>query len=301
MRFSIGTWAYAFGTSKENSVDFATILQRLRAIGLDGIELGAFPPHPDADSHAAPAERQALRQQVKDHGLEFSGLAANLWRHKVISEPDNAPYLAAFGKNLDFAHDLGIDCIRVDTLEPPEVFAKTGTEPNVGRQRLVKTWDKCAKRAADRGIRVAWEFEPGFAFNKPLEIVGVVAEVRSLANPNFGVLYDTGHAHACAALGAGQAQPQETLAGGAIEFLQLLKEKIVHIHLSDVDGSPPDPVPLGKGVLDWNRLIPKIVNAGAPSDWWCIDQCIWPQPWEATADAKRFLQPLRKKYAAQKT
>ena len=43
---------------------------------------------------------------------------------------------------------------------------------------FVPAFDKCAKLAANRGINVAWEFEPGFPLNKPSEILEVVGRVR---------------------------------------------------------------------------------------------------------------------------
>jgi sugar phosphate isomerase/epimerase len=115
-KISIGSWAYCFGPYKDNPVDFHTVVHKLGDLGLDGVELGGFPPHPSPDSHDTKAKRQALKQEVKDHGLEFSGLAANLWMHKLVSVPDSGPFTAEFAKNLFFAEDLGIDCIRVDTL-----------------------------------------------------------------------------------------------------------------------------------------------------------------------------------------
>jgi sugar phosphate isomerase/epimerase len=188
-------------------------------------------------------------------------------------------------------------------LEPPDILEKTKTDPKLARERAVKAWDRCAKLAANRGVRVCWEFEPGFVFNKPSEIVSIVDEVRGLGNPNFGVLYDTSHAHMCASVGARQPGQKETLKGGALELLQKLKGKITHIHLIDSDGTLHNDetsthAPFGKGVLNWDQLIPEIVKAGVPSDWWCIDLCFWPEAWEVTADAKRFLDQMRKKYAA---
>jgi sugar phosphate isomerase/epimerase len=188
-------------------------------------------------------------------------------------------------------------------LEPPDILEKTKTDPKLARERAVKAWDRSAKLAANRGVRVCWEFEPGFVFNKPSEIVSIVDEVRSLGNPNFGVLYDTSHAHMCASVGARQPGQKETLKGGALELLQKLKGKITHIHLIDSDGTLHNDetsthAPFGKGVLNWDQLIPEIVKAGVPSDWWCIDLCFWPEAWEVTADAKRFLDQMRKKYAA---
>lgn len=302
-KISIGSWAYCFGPYKDNPVDFHTVVRKLAELGLEGVELGAFPPHPSPDSCDTRVKRQALREEVRHHGLEFSGLAANLWMHKLVSVPDSGPVIAEFAKNLAFAEDLGIDCIRVDSLEPPDVFERTGTEPRLGRQRAVNAWDLCAKLAANRGIRVAWEFEPGFAFNKPAEIVSIVDEVRALGNPNFGALFDTSHAHMCAAVGARQPGEPETLPGGAVDLLRNLKGRIAHVHLIDSDGTLHDQetsthAPFGRGLIDWDKMLPELVKADVPSPWWCIDLCFWPEAWDVTADAKRFLDGMCRKYAA---
>ena len=80
-------------------------------------------------------------------------------------------------------------------------------------------------------------------------------------NPNFGVLYDTCHAHMCAAIGANQPGEKETLPGGALELLQKLKGKITHVHLIDSDGSLNEHQtsthnPFGTGKLDFDKLLP---------------------------------------------
>jgi sugar phosphate isomerase/epimerase len=307
-KISIGSWAYVLGPYKTNPVDFHTVLHKLQDMGFDGVELGGFPPHPNPDQYDTQKKRHALRKEVQDHGLEFSGLAANLWMHKVISVPDSGPYIAEFARNVLFAEDLGIDLIRVDTLEPPDIFQKTGLDPRLGRERIVKAWDKCAKIAADRGMRVAWEFEPGFAFNKPSEIVSIVDEVRSLGNPNFGVLFDTSHAYMVSVVGARQPGEKETLKGGVLELIEKLKGKITHLHLIDSDGTchkdeqgndeTSTHAPFGKGLINWDEVIPALLRANIPSDWWCIDLCFWPDAWTVTADCKRFIDTMRKKYAA---
>jgi hypothetical protein len=35
-----------------------------------------------------------------------------------------------------------------------------------------------------------------------------------------------------------------------------------------------------------------------PGEWWTIDLCFWPDAWSVTADAKKYLDGMRKKYAA---
>jgi len=300
-KLSIGSWAYIFNQEKPTN-DFHQILHTLQDLGYDGVELGGFNPHPGPDTYDR-AKRKALRQAVTDHGLELSGLAADLWSQKLMTVEDSGPYIAAFAKNLFFAEDLGIDTIRVDTVESIAEVKKQNIDPRVMFDRAAKAFDLCSKLAADRGIRLCWEFEPGFPLNKPSEIIGLVNAVRERGNPNFGVLFDTCHAYMCAAVGANQIGTKETLPGGELELLQNLKGKITHVHLIDSDGSINEHQtsthnPFGTGKLNFDRLLPELNNAGVPNDWWVVDLCFWPNAWDVTADSKRFLDKMRQKYAS---
>src|SRR5688572_22295950 len=109
-KLSIGSWAYIFNQAVPTN-DFHEILHKLHHLGYEGVELGGFNPHPGPDSHDR-AKRAALKKEVADHGLHFSGLAADLWSQKLWSVEDSGPFIAAFAKNVFFAEDLGIDTIR---------------------------------------------------------------------------------------------------------------------------------------------------------------------------------------------
>jgi sugar phosphate isomerase/epimerase len=131
----------------------------------------------------------------------------------------------------------------------------------------------------------------------------VVDAVRQKENANFGVLYDTCHAHMCAVVAANQAGTKETLPGGELELLEKLKGKITHVHLIDSDGSLNEHNtsthnPFGTGKLNFDQLAPALNRCGVPHDWWCVDLCFWPDAWAVTADSKVFLDKLRRKYAA---
>jgi sugar phosphate isomerase/epimerase len=300
VQLSIGSWAYCFGPYKENPVPFDTVIEKLGSLGFDGIELGGFPPHPSPAQLNTKAKRSELRERVAGHGLQFSGLAADLWSHPFIQSENNSKWMSAFEQNLEFAVDLGIDCVRVDSVSPPDIFEKERLEPSRAWERLVRTFQLGAQKAADRGIRVVWEFEPGFAFNKPSEIVRLPGEVE---HKNFGVLFDTCHAHVCAAVGARQPGPTETLAGGALELLTRLRGKIGHLHLIDSDGTlhnneTSTHAPFGQGLLNFDELIPALLRSGCPSNWWTIDLCFWPNAWEATGQAKTYLEGMAGKYAS---
>jgi sugar phosphate isomerase/epimerase len=107
----------------------------------------------------------------------------------------------------------------------------------------------------------------------------------------------------CAVVGANQVGTKETLKGGDLELLQKLKGKITHVHVIDSDGSLNEHNtsthnPFGTGKLNFDKLVPELLKCGVPNDWWCVDLCFWPNAWEVTADSKRFLDKLRKQYAA---
>ena len=53
-----------------------------------------------------------------------------------------------------------------------------------------------------------WEFEPGFMFNKPSDIINMP---KAVDHPNFKVMFDTCHAQMCAVVGARQRGEQEVL------------------------------------------------------------------------------------------
>ena len=162
IRLSIGSWAYCFGPYQDNPVPFEMVIEKLGRLDFDGVELGGFPPHPDPALFNTKAKRDELKKKVAGYGLAFSGLAA----------------------------DLGIDCIRVDAVSPPDIFEKEKIDPMLGWERLVDTFRTAAGKAGDRGVRVVYEFEPGFAFNKPSEIMRLVDDV---GHRNFRLLFDTSH------------------------------------------------------------------------------------------------------------
>jgi len=295
-KISIGTWAYSIGPYADNPVPWQEILDKLGELGFDGLELGGFGVHPNPDLLRTEDERQSCKQGVADAGLEFSGLAANLWDQRLINTDDTTPYIAEFRKNLEFCGDLGIPAIRVDTVQPPTIFDEV--DADTARHRVVSTWKECVAEAADRGIYVTWEFEPGFAFNKPSDILRILDEVD---HDNFGVLFDTCHAYMVAVEGARQPGEKETLPGGAVELARKLQGKINHLHLIDSDGTLHDDetsthAPFGEGLLDFDALIPVLNESGVPHDWWTIDLCFWADAWAVTETCKKAVDELNARF-----
>lgn len=307
IRTSIGTWAYAVGPYADRAVPFAEVVQRLADLDFDGLELGCFGGHPNPDALDTKDKRDEVRELWESNGLSCSGLAADFSGQKLITAPKRDSYMEAFQKNVRFCNDLRIDVIRVDTTEPPGTLGPVPgetPEPMVvdygdALNRVVHTWKECCKYAADHGLRVVWEFEPGFAFNKPSDILRILDGVNE---DNFFTLLDTCHANMVAVHGARQVGQKETLPGGINELAQRLEGKVGRLHLIDSDGTLHDGhtsthPPFGRGQIDFDQIMPAVLAAGCPDDWWTIDLCFWPEAWQATADCKQFLDELAEKHA----
>lgn len=311
-RVSIGSWAYTIGPYASNPIDFETVCTKLKSLGFDGVELGAFPPHPnpgnpngsnDAWPGAMPekSQREELRAKMRDWGLAFSGIAANLWGEKLINTDDQSKYIAEFRKNSEFCKDLEIQGIRVDCVQPPTILREVDYQ--TAMQRVVKTWQACCDIAADNGQYVMWEFEPGFAFNKPSDVVRIHDAVN---RENFGLQYDTCHGQMVGVMGARQEGEKETFPSQT-DLIHKLSGRINHIHLIDSDNSchkdangqdeTSSHPPFGLGILNFDVIVPELLKASRIShDWWTIDLCFWPDAWTATESCKSAIDKLVAKY-----
>jgi sugar phosphate isomerase/epimerase len=313
-RTSIGSWAFTIGPYASNPIDFQTVCEKLKALGFDGVELGAFPPHPNPGNPNGPddawpgamperSQREELRARMKEWGLEFSGIAANLWGEKLINTDDQSKYIAEFRKNSEFCRDVGIQGIRVDCVQPPTILREV--DYATAMQRVVKTWQECCAIAAGNGQYVTWEVEPGFAFNKPSDAVRIHDAVN---RDNFGIQYDTCHGQMVAVVGARQEGEKETYPS-QVDYIRMLDGRINHIHLIDSDNTchkdaqgndeTSSHPPFGAGLLNFDEIMPALVKAArCPHDWWTIDLCFYPDAWAATATCKAALDELIRKYGA---
>ncbi len=288
---SIGGWAYIWGGYSEAPIPLEDVVKKLSDLGFDGIEMAAFPPHLEPNTKE---KRMEIKNLLKKYSLEVSGLAAPFPSPATSKEED---YLKAIKDNLQICIDLEIPKLRVDTVEPPTKIPD-GMDYETCFSKIASVWNKSAEICAKEGIKLIWEFEPGFLFNKPSEVVRMVYKVD---HPNFSVLFDSCHAYMCSVMASRQLGEKETLPKGVVQFAYMLTGKIGHIHLIDSDGTLHDNetsthAPLGTGKLNFDEIIPAILDAGYKDEWWTIDLCFWPKALDATSDCKKFLDNLIEKY-----
>src|SRR5207247_8355280 len=174
-RVSIGTWAYSVGPYANSPVPFGEVVTGLKEMGCDGLELRAVGAHPTPDNHPTKESRQTLRDLVQSNGLEFSGIAGDMWSEKLVNAEDGGrSYLATVRKNMEFAKDLGITLFRVDTVQPPEILDTV--EKSLAMDRGAQTWRKVCRMGADLGMLGTWGLEPGCVCNRPSDNVDIVGD-----------------------------------------------------------------------------------------------------------------------------
>ena len=245
------------------------------------------------------SQRDAYVSELAARGLDLAGVVANFSDcPSILSNDDNSAFLAALDRQLDICVALGTDLLRLEITDPPQVMRSL--DYDLAYDRLITTWTEAARQAAERGVRVGWEFEPGTPFNSPSEIFRIADDVT---HASFGIIYDTTQAHNCA-LGRGQlAAEPETLPGGQLEFIRRLSGRITHVHLIDSDGTLADGgfsnhVPFGRGDIDWDSVIPALVQAGSGDEWWtstCVSETA---PGMCSSRRLPFVQELRAKYGS---
>jgi sugar phosphate isomerase/epimerase len=297
MKISLGSWAFSFGPYADNPVPFEKTVKRLSDAGYDGIEICGFPPHVTLDRYPTKESRKELVRFLQGHGLGVSGYAADFTSVNPVVEGNQQKYLELFRRNAELVADIGSPAIRVDSIAAPGSIDDKDYQTSF--DRLAAVWREAAGIAQDAGVRLCWEFEPGFAFNKPSE---VIAMHKKVAHPNFYVMFDTSHAYMCAVVGARQHGPKETLLGGVAELLKNLQGRIGAIHLIDSDGTlhgdeTSTHRPFGEGYIDFKPLAPQLL-AVPNIEWWCIDMCFWAGSWELVESSRAFVADLLGQKAA---
>jgi sugar phosphate isomerase/epimerase len=297
-KVSIGSWAYTIGPYQDCPIPWDEVCQKLAALGFQGVEVGGFGIHPNPDNQTTKEEREKVKEDAERLGLGFSAFVPNLWGEQLLNTEDTSKYISEFQRGLDFAVDIGAKGIRVDAVQPPDILNEM--DYGTALKRITSTWKECARRAAEKGCYVSWEFEPGFAFNKPSDIERVL---EGVGEDNFGVMFDTCHAEMVAGVGARQVGEKEVLEGGCLALLKRLTGKINHIHLIDSDGTlhhdeTSSHPPFGDGYLNFDEIVPELLKSGVKHDWWTIDLCFWPDAWQVTERCKKSVDELNQKYCA---
>lgn len=291
MKLSMGTWSFAFGPYAASPKSIPEVARRLAKAGFDGVELSGYPPHVTPEAYATPAARSELKTLLGDLGLGLSGYSSDLSSANPLIEGNRTAYLDRFRQILDLCHDLGCPMIRVDSVGAPGSIPDE--DYHTSFYRLADIWRDCADAARQAHVLITWEFEPGFVFNKPSEVLEMHERV---GHPWFQILLDTAHAYMCAVVGSRQHGKREILEGGVAELIAKLHGSIGAVHVIDSDGTlfnddTSTHLPIGEGHVPWPFLAPKLLSI-PHIQWWCADLCFYEGAWEMVDENLRAVRGL---------
>ena len=139
------------------------------------------------------------------------------------------------------------DFVELAVVHPGYLSPHGAQLPDLAWKTNIESLQSLCDFAADCGITIAVENMPEVPkiFGKyPKEILQMVEEVN---RDNVGLTLDIGHANT---MGAKVMD----------DFLQMYKGRVSHVHLHDNMGKSDEHLPIGKGNVDWNRVMDGLSN-----------------------------------------
>jgi sugar phosphate isomerase/epimerase len=217
-------------------------VQEIDWIGHNGFDFVDFTLEPPA---AAPEEIDvdAIRAALDRHNL---GVVAHTAYYLPLASPFASirqACLAEFTKALTAAHRIGAKIMNTHFDKPPKFFTDRQTV-----EWHAEVLGPLCDEAAEVGVTIVLEHVP-FAGGKQLEMICDILENVPLLRFHL----DSGHAK----LESGHDRWNE--------YIDRLGPKLVHVHLSDNDGTADQHLPLGsapRSTTDWPKHIAKLKASG---------------------------------------
>ena len=274
----------AFSTNAYLRHSFQEAVERIAAIGYEGLELMADVPHawPAGLLEQSKAE---IREAMSRQRMEFSNVNAFMMNavadsrqpywHPSFIEPDESYRQVRIDhtrRALDLCADLGAPHI---TTEPGGPLAE-GQSRREAIDLFVEVLKPLAEHADRRGVLLLIEPEPGLLIETTSQYLEVADRVDS---PAIGLNFDVGHAFC---MGENLPKQIETLAAHTRHYhLEDIAATRVHHHL----------IP-GTGAIDFPKVVDAIRKTGY-SGWLTVElyPCI-DDPDGAARDAFECLRPL---------
>lgn len=207
--------------------------------GFDFVDFTLEPPAADPDRIDPDAVRAALDRHhlgVVAHTAWFLPLASPFAGLREAS-------LAEFRRSLKAAHRIGAEVMNVHYSKPPSFFSK---EQAIGWH--VEVLSRLCQEAAGVGVTIVLEHVPAGGSEQLETIAAIMQRV-----PLLRFHLDSGHAK----LERGYNRWDD--------YLDRLGSKLLHVHLSDNDGTADQHLPLGAtrgNTTNWPQQLKKLKAAG---------------------------------------
>lgn len=223
MKISFNTWVYSSFPVWVPSYPLEEVITRIARMGYDGIEIGAASPHAWPD-HLSPDRRKSILKHLKDNNLAVSSMLP-----APGGGPGNNPS-SLLKEEREFTVRHYKDVVRLaHEWECPTViwvagWASFGMTQKDAWNYSVQGLTEVARYAKELGITMVVEPTPTDS-NLVETADDALQMAEETGESNVKVMFDTIHA----------LYRNEVPS----DYVYRMKEKLHHIHLSDVDRLPP--------------------------------------------------------------
>jgi protein FrlC len=215
------------------------VINRLSAIGYDGIEIGCAAPHA-WPAYVSSAKRKALRSLLIERNLAPVSLlpAPGGGPGNNPASPNAEERKATvehYKEIIDLGHDLGAGLVLY--IGGWQIFGVTRAE---AWKWSLESLQSIAAHANQAGITIAAEPTP--ADSNLIETADDALELmHASGRDNVKVMFDTYHALYRSEVSA--------------DYVRVMGKNLVHVHAADANRMPP-----GDGVVDWHSLLKVLVE-----------------------------------------
>ena len=260
MKYGINLLLWTDDPTKDS---FQPVLERLRAMGFDGVELPIF--------RLEEKRWTALGRRLRDLGLACTASTARMAADDPIS-PDQAVRQRALEltqRTLDCCQAVGALILAGPLYAALGQFSGKGPTKTEWR-RSIEVMRHAAEHAAKTNVTLALEFLNRFEIYLLNCAADAARFVREVDHPNCRMMYDTFHAHI-----------EEKDIPAAIRSCT---DVMAHVHISENDRSTP-----GQGQVDWDTTFSALKNARY--DGWMVIEAFG-QSLPALAAATKIWRPM---------
>ena len=274
----------AFSTNAFVRFSVFEAVERIAAIGYEGVEILADAPHLYA--HAVnDSDLKKLAAVLERFDLKVANLNANTamgYYGRTFWEPLFEPSLANperaarkwridYSKRcIDLARFLGSRNVSITSGR-----VAPGSDPDTAFKLFTESLEAVLEHAEKAGVRIGIEYEPGLLVERYEELRALLEVMPS---PYLGANLDFGHSHV---LGE---DPEAVVAG--------LSSKIFHVHIEDIHARKHYHLIPGLGEIDFRRLF-EVLERHDYDGFATVELYTYPQEPEAAARrAFRYLEAL---------
>ena len=222
------------------------ILDEVKAIAelkFDYLELAMDPPHGDYKS--VKRQKRDIQETLKRYDLELVCHLPTFLSTADLTDRLRQASIDEVFASLEVAADM--EPLKV-VLHPSYIMGLGAFVPELTRGHALESLEVIVEKAHALGLCLCLEnmFPRTQWLIHPQEFVDILAKF-----PTINLLLDIGHAHI-----------EDSGGGKCLRFIEMFRDRIGHVHVSDNYGKEDQHLPIGAGIIDFSKVVKALKGIG---------------------------------------